>query len=55
MYKIFRKPGLRQVFDEMTKALHISEKSPKFTVGYNGCIKYVCGFVAQLDIGKLVK
>ena len=29
----FRKPRLHQVLDEMTKALHISEKSQKFPVG----------------------
>ena len=32
-YKIFRKPRVRQVFDEMTEALHISEKSQIFCHG----------------------
>ena len=30
---VFRKPGLRQVFGEMTEVFLISEKSPKFIVG----------------------
>ena len=33
LYKFCRKARVHQVFDEMTKALNISEKSPKFTVG----------------------
>ena len=33
LFRIFRKPKVHQVLDEMTKALHISEKSPKFKVG----------------------